>query len=181
MINRVPGVGSISRLFSKHSPRQMAKAAIARILTQFEVDKLPFETGLLASRRDTDTRWHAIGGWMIPVLPDMSLDHLDFATPLPAVTSDIRADGIGVMLNDAVSTQRAVLALPDGEGFWRFFLTDIRHSSPRPGGWHHVGLQIDRLFEPNSLQNEQFRGRTTAGKPTGVGSRTHRTPAELRG
>lgn len=169
MMNRIPGVGTISRLFNRAESHKNARAAMARLLTQLEMNTMPFDSGIRATRRDTETRRSAIGTWLLPIPDGEDFAHLSLSSLVPAVTSDLRQDGFGILSTTPVATEKAILAVPDNEGIWRFFITSVRHCSPRPGHWYHAGLKIERLFEPTSEQSIEFRQRvldtTEAGVP----------------
>jgi hypothetical protein len=51
------------------------------------------------------------------------------------------------------------LAIADLDESWRFFLTDLRHQSSRPGGWFQLGLDVINIVDPESLQMSHFRNR----------------------
>ncbi len=38
-------------------------------------------------------------------------------------------------------------------------VVSARHVTDRPGGWYQLGLSVESMYEPNSLQTLRFRQR----------------------
>jgi hypothetical protein len=161
MIKQLPGLRSVSRLFGTRSAEQRAQSAMSRVLSQLELEVMPYESGLCETRRSEVRRRAAIGIWLLE-LPDEFVDEeLLLQNVVPAVTSDLRNDGFGILMTKQLTSGHVMVAIPDKEGVWKYFATEVRYQSSRPGGWNQIGLKIERLVELNALQVNLFRSRTT--------------------
>ena len=159
MIQRIPVLNAISNLLHRTNPRQQVGLSIARLMTQLDLESMPFEEGVQPSRRDAHTRQMAIGIWLIPLNETGNPDDADMNTAIPAVTCDLRRLGIGVLTPAKLPSKRFILAVADLENVWRFFVADSRHQSDRPGGWYQLGLYVEKVWQPGSLQTVAFRKR----------------------
>jgi hypothetical protein len=76
---------------------------------------------------------------------------------VPAITRDVRAEGFGVLTPVSLEGECFVVAVPDGETSWRFFVAEMRHNTPLPGNWFQLGLRNERMLDPTENQSRQFR------------------------
>ena len=152
-------INSISSMLHRPDPRRKASYSLARILSQLDVRDLPYDEGVSPNRRNDTTRHVSIGIWLIPVQPHQQPSATDTSLAQPAVTCDLRRQGIGVLVPSQSTATRFLVAVADLDEVWRFFLTDVRHQSARPGGWRQLGLDIVRTVELESLQMLRFRNR----------------------
>lgn len=146
-------------MLHRPDPRQQASLSIARLLSQLDLEALPFEEGVQPSRRDAETRHVAIGIWLIPLNENQRPDDADMNRAIPAATCDLRRHGIGVLTPAKLPSKRFIVAVADLENAWKFFVAESRHQSDRPGGWHQLGLHIEKVWQPESLQIVHFRHR----------------------
>lgn len=159
MIQQIPILNTIAGMLHRPDQRKQASLAIARLMSQFDLEAMPFELGVEPSRRDAQTRHVAIGLWLIPIGENQSLGDVSMKSAVPATTCDLRRNGFGVLTPAQLPAERFVVAVADLENTWKFFIAEARHKSERPGGWHQLGLSVQRIWEPNSLQSMQFRNR----------------------
>jgi len=159
MIKSFAGINTIASLLSKPDLKRKASISLSRMLTQLDMRDLPYDTDLNANRRNDVTRHVSIGIWLIPVAANQSPTAADTSCAVPAVTCDLRRQGIGVLLSSRVTAPCFLVAAADLDGVWRFFLTEVRHQSPRPGGWFQVGLDVLRIVDLESEQTSRFRNR----------------------
>ncbi|MBC7965833.1 MAG: hypothetical protein H7Z17_07895, partial [Fuerstia sp.] len=140
-------------------PRLKASYSLSRILTQLDLRDMPYEEGMNPNRRHDETRHVSIGIWLIPVEADQCPEAANTALAEPAVTCDLRRQGIGVLVPKHMTAKRFLVAVADLDESWRFFLTEVRHQSTRPGGWLQLGLDVIKIVDPESLQMSHFRNR----------------------
>lgn len=159
MISRLPILSTLGGMFNRRDPRQEAGLALTRLLSQFDMEAMPYDRGMRESRRDDNSRHVAIGVWLIPLTENQDPDKADLNKAIPAATCDLRRHGIGVLMPVKLQSKKFIVAIADMEKTWRFFLVGVRHQSDRPGGWFQLGLSVDRIWEPDSLQTVQFRHR----------------------
>ena len=159
MIKANPVIDSIASLLHRSDPRKKASLVLSRILTQLDMRDLPYDEGVNTNRRRDATRRVSIGVWLIPVDPDQNPSSADTSVAEPGVTCDLRRQGIGVLVPEEQTATRFLVAVCDLDELWRFFLTELRHESPRPGNWFHLGLDVVKIIDLESLQMSRFRKR----------------------
>lgn len=159
MIAANPIFNSLTSILNRPNPRRKASMALSRIMTQLDLRDLPYEQGVDTNRRQDGTRHVSIGIWLVPIEDNQSPSSVDTSLALPAVTCDMRRQGIGVLVPTNMRAQRFLVAVADMDDVWRFFLTEVRHVSSRPGGWHQVGLDVMKTIDLESLQMQHFRNR----------------------
>jgi hypothetical protein len=98
MFQRIPVLSNLGGVFQKRHPRQQAGLALTRLLTQFDMGQMPYETGTRPSRRSEGTRSVAIGIWLIPFEENRGPEQADMQKAIPAATCDLRRQGIGVLM-----------------------------------------------------------------------------------
>lgn len=152
-------LSSLGGMFTRRNPRQQAALALARLLSQIDMETMPFDKGVQKSRRQDDTRHVAIGVWLVPLAEGLHPDDAALDKAIPAATCDLRRHGIGVLLPLELKTKALIVAISDKDNVWRFFIGDVHHQSGRPGGWFHVGISIDESWEPAQHQTIEFRHR----------------------
>ena len=123
---------------------------------------LPYDEGVDKNRRQDGTRHVSIGIWLIPIEVNQSPSNVDTSHALPAVTCDMRRQGIGVLVPTNMQARRFMVAVADQNEVWRFFLTEVRHVSSRPGSWHQLGLDVVKTIDLESLQLLDFRNRVNS-------------------
>ena len=151
MFQRIPVLSNLGGVFQKRHPRQQAGLALSRLLTQFDLGQMPYESGSRPSRRADCTRNVAIGIWLIPFEEGRSPENVDLHKAIPAATCDMRRQGIGVLMPVKLAASRFLAAVADPENVWRFFVVT--------GGWFQMGLSVEAMYEPDSLQTLRFRHR----------------------
>ena len=159
MIKTNPIIRSIASMLSRPDQNVKARNSLSRILSQLDMRDMPYDEGLNTNRRNDVTRHISIGIWLIPIEANQSPSTVDTSFAEPAVTCDLRRQGIGVLVPKYLTAARFLVAVPDLDESWRFFLTEVRHHSTRPGGWFQLGLDVIKLVDPESLQMSHFRNR----------------------
>ncbi len=149
-------LSSLGGMFTRRDPRQQAALALARLLSQIDMEAMPFDKGVQQSRRQDDTRHVSIGVWLVPLAADLHPDDASLDKAIPAATCDLRRHGIGVLLPLELKTKALIVAVADKDNVWRFFIGHVRHQSGRPGGWFHVGVSIVQIWEPAKHQTIEF-------------------------
>jgi hypothetical protein len=159
MFQRIPFLSNLGGVFLKRHPRQQAGLALTRLLSQFDMGQMPYETGTRPSRRSEATRSVAIGIWLIPFEENRGPEHADMQKGIPAATCDLRRQGIGVLMPVKLTSRNFIAAVADPENVWRYFVVTACHVTDRPGGWYQLGLSVESMYEPDSLQTIRFRQR----------------------
>ena len=159
MIAAHPIFNSLTSILNRPHPRRKASMVLSRIMTQLDLRDLPYNEGVNINRRQDGTRHVSIGIWLIPIADDQSPSTVDTSLAMPAVTCDMRRQGLGVLVPTNMQAKRFLVAVADQDDVWRFFLTDVRHVSSRPGGWHQLGLDVVKTVDLESLQMLHFRNR----------------------
>ena len=136
----------ITNFFRPEDAQKKASVALARLLSQYEMDGIAYRNEITESRRRSESKQLALGCWIIPFEADRP-QILDFTAVSSAVTYDIRRAGVGILTFDAIELKNFVIALPDKEGVWRFFECERCHNARIPGGWNLSGLRLLRLIE----------------------------------
>lgn len=175
MIQNSPMIKSFRQFFGRRDPRQDASYALARLLSQMDLQEMPFSHGLQKTRRLDSTRYVAQGVWLMPLGVDQKPEHANFDIAMPAVTSDLRRFGVGLMMPLRLPSPRVLLAVADTEDCWKFFVCSVRHTSPRPGHWFQIGLGVEGIWDPEPLQMAHFRNRIHDVFQT-IGSQTQAEP-----
>lgn len=159
MIKTNPILSSISSMLRGPDPRLKASYSLSRILSQLDLRDMPYDEGVSTNRRHDGTRHVSIGIWLIPVDAGQCPSAADASLAEPAVTCDLRRQGIGVLVPKHSTSTRLLVVVADLDESWRFFLTEVRHQSARPGGWFQLGLDVIKIIDPESLQMSHFRNR----------------------
>ncbi|HQX48727.1 MAG TPA: hypothetical protein PLY87_02025 [Planctomycetaceae bacterium] len=159
MLKANPVISSIAAMLHRADPRKKASGSLSRILTQLDMLDLPYDEGVNTNRRRDVTRHVSIGIWLIPIDVNQTASSADTSLAKPAVTCDLRRQGIGVLVSEEQTAASFLVAVCDLDESWRFFLTELRHQTPRPGSWFHLGLDVLKIVEPEGLQMSRFRNR----------------------
>lgn len=159
MIKANPVINAVASMLHRANPRRKASLSLSRILTQLDMRDLPYDEGVNTNRRHDVTRHVSIGIWLVPIEANQSPAAADTSFAQPAVTCDLRRQGIGVLVPKQMTATRFLVAVADLDDSWRFFLTEVRHQSTRPGGWFQLGLDVVKVVDPESLQMSHFRNR----------------------
>jgi len=159
VITANPVFNSLTSILNRPHPRRKASMVLSRIMSQLDLRDLPYDEGVNKNRRQDGTRHVSIGIWLIPIDDKQSPSNVDTSHALPAVTCDLRRHGIGVLVPTNMQAKQFLVAVADLDDVWRFFLTDVRHASSRPGGWHQLGLDVVTTIDLESLQMLHFRNR----------------------
>lgn len=157
MIQPIRMLNSLGSMFTRQTPRQQAALAMARLVSQCDMQALPFDKGVQESRRKDDTRHISLGVWLVPLAADLHPDDAGLDTAIQAVTCDLRRHGIGILMPSELKCKSLIVAVADTDNVWRFFTGDVQHQSCRPGGWFHVGVNIDGIWKPAEHQTVAFR------------------------
>lgn len=152
----------MSRMFSRRDPRRDAQNCLARVISRFDMSRLSYREGIVNDRRSRQERHVAIGVWLFPIVKSGRPCRFNIKKGVPAVTHDIRSEGLGVMTPVRLNESRYVVATPDDETVWRFFEAEVRHNTRKPGGWYMLGLQVNSLVLPESDQMSEFRAHTNS-------------------
>lgn len=157
-------------LFSRRAPRREAVVGLARILNRHDVANMTFEGGYEAERRDNDQRKVSWGVWLFPISAETKATDFRLDRGLPAVTQDLRREGIGVMTPMQLTGDQFVIAMPEDpvldtyapertaiEPRWDFFRCDVRHNTRCTGGWYQLGLQVAESITLDGGQRKDFR------------------------
>ncbi|MEZ6059431.1 MAG: hypothetical protein R3C19_03615 [Planctomycetaceae bacterium] len=147
----------LTNLLTSRNSRRKATLAMARIISQYDIVVMPYETGVSVERRSHDERHAAFGVWLIACDPGMNHSDIDFSSAVPAVTHDLRSEGFGVLTPLNLDDTCFVVAVPDGKDAWRFFQTKVCHKTLKDGGWYHVGLHLKGIVETEPDQSAAFR------------------------
>ncbi len=153
--SRLRGLGS--KFFgTSRTGAQKASLALARILSQRDLELLPFQEGVQESKRRDKPRQISMGMWIVPFTGEIPLEEVSLEDVFPAVSCDLRREGIGVLVSSDINAPGCIVAIADKEEVWRFFSTTICHRTPRPGSWLQIGLHVDGLLEPTGGQMQEF-------------------------
>lgn len=151
----------MSKMFTRRDPRRDAQNCLARIISRFDMSKLSYNEGIVEDRRSRQERHLSIGVWLFPIVKSGTPCRFDIEKGVPAVTHDIRSEGLGVMTPVRLHEDRYVVAIPDEGSLWRFFEADVRHNTRKPGSWYMLGMHINSLVLPESDQMIEFREHVT--------------------
>ena len=145
--------------------------AIARLLSQREMEQLPFKSGLAENRRTASNTPYSVGVWIAPIDGSQDDEQVDLSSMVQAVSHDLRSEGLGILTPHQVEGSTFVIAIPDDEPQWRFFVAQLCHNSVRPGNWHHLGVHVVRVLEATAEQQRSFREMmATSNEPQAIGS-----------
>ena len=161
------GKSGLFGLFSGRDPRNKGTLALARLLSQHDMESMSYDEGIEESRRCDMPRPMALGAMLIPYKVQSKLQGMEFENAMAICTCDLRREGIGVLTTRRFDFERCVIAIPDAEDVWKFFSCTCRHTSRRPGGWWQMGLHVDSLVEPDADQMRVFRARCSELLPDG--------------
>jgi hypothetical protein len=154
-------IAKVARILQRRNPQREAALALARITTLTDIGSLPWDSGVYDDRRSRHEVPAALGVWVTPLDDGENADDVSMESPAHAVCCDLRAKGFGVLSATPITGDRFIVAIPNGtndDDSWKYFIAKACHQTPRPGGWHLLGLCIERLYEPSSAQSRQFRG-----------------------
>lgn len=148
----------VSKMFTRRDPHRDAVLGLARIISRYDMVRLGYDEGITRDRRHREERHVAIGVWIFPCSADSAAADLNPQEGIPAVTRDLRGDGIGIMSPSPLRSGYAFLAAPDEEGgSWRFFKCRVCHSTKKPGNWYQIGMQVERTIDLDGPQRTAFR------------------------
>lgn len=157
-------------LFTRRTPRRDAVVGLARILNQHDLANITFQETFEVDRRGASVRHVSWGVWLFPIEP--AVQSLDFVVErgFPAVTQDLRREGIGILTPMHQDATQFIVAMPKGaelesggpmqaedDSNWAFFRCDVCHNTPVTGGWFQLGLQVTELVRPTKTQRAAFR------------------------
>ena len=149
---------AVVNLFSRRNPRRDAVLGLARIISRYDLVNLGYSEGHREDRRSRDEHHASWGVWLFPCREDDRAEGLKISSGVPAVTHDLRSEGLGIMTPLRLQGDYFFVAVPDEEDdTWKFFKGQVRHYTRRPGGWHHLGLQVLRTIVLESQQRAEFR------------------------
>jgi len=151
MLNRICNV------FTGRDSRRQARLAMARIMTRFDLVRLSFNEGIREERRQRDEHHVALGVWLFPCEARQPTVDVDMSSGMPAVTSDLRAEGFGVMVPTRLTHGAYLVAAPEEEGHWRYFRCTVCHNTAQPGGWYQLGMHVKNMAELTTGQRTAFR------------------------
>lgn len=146
----------ITNFFRPEDAQKKASVALARLLSQYEMDGIAYRSEITESRRRSESKQMALGCWIIPCETDRP-QILDFTAVSSAVTYDMRRAGVGILTFNPIELKNFVIALPDKEGGWRFFECESCHNTRIPGGWNLSGLKLIKLIELEHRDVSVFR------------------------
>ena len=153
-------IAKVTRMFQRRDPQREATLALARITTLTDVSSLPWDSGIYDDRRSRDQVYAALGVWVTPIPAGQSADSASMHDAQQAVCSDVRAEGFGVLTPVAFRGDEFLVTVPNGgetEDSWKFFVVTCCHQTSQPGGWHRVGLRVERIHDPTSTQMRELR------------------------
>lgn len=154
---RLRGLGSQFFNHRSRTDAQTASVVLARILSQRDLELLPYQEGVEESKRRDQTRQISLGLWIVPLTADADTSDVSLRTATPVVSCDFRREGIGILVCGRFEAECCIVATADHEDVWRFFMTTVRHRTPRPGNWTHIGLRVDSVLQPSAWQMHSFR------------------------
>ena len=149
----------VMKLFGARDPKEKSTLALARMLSQYDMSSMPFENALAESKRRDQPRPITVGTMVVPMAAKQTAATADFSLAQPMVTCDLRREGIGIFTTRRQEVPAFIVALADSEDSWKFFTCELRHQSRRPGGWWHLGLLVQNLYDPDIGQMQDFRAR----------------------
>lgn len=157
---------SVMSIFSGSNTRRDALATLTRIISRHELVRMGFDTGHEVDQRVKDEYDVSLGVWLFPCEENAAIKNLDVAQGVPAVTGNLRAGGLGIMTPMLVDADHVFIGVPDDKSdtIWNFFRGHVRHNTLLPGGWYHMGVQVEALVELNQSQRVSFRKRVDAMK-----------------
>ncbi|MEJ7593657.1 MAG: hypothetical protein WKF77_19125 [Planctomycetaceae bacterium] len=94
MIKTNPIIRSIASMLSGPDQNLKARHSLSRILSQLDMRDMPYDEGLNTNRRNDGTRHVSIGIWLIPIEANQSAAAAEMSFAEPAVTCDLRRQGI---------------------------------------------------------------------------------------
>ena len=150
-------LNSICNVFTGRDPKRQARLSMARIMSRFDLVRLSYNEGIREERRERDEHHVALGVWLFPCEARESTVDIDMSTGMPAVTSDMRAEGFGVMVPTRLTHGAFLVAAPEEEGHWRYFRCTVCHNTAQPGGWYQVGMHVKRTVDLTSGQRAALR------------------------
>ena len=107
----------ITNFFRPEDAQKKASVALARLLSQYEMDGIAYRNEITQSRRRSESRQLALGCWIIPFEADRP-QVLNFTVVSSAVTYDMRRAGVGVLTFTPIELKNFVIALPASHIFW---------------------------------------------------------------
>lgn len=150
----------VNKLFSCQNARRDAQQGLARIISRYDVSRICYEQGVVPDRRNREERHVALGVWLIPCEADDRAKDLRVDRALPAVTHDVRSEGVGILTPLSLESQHFVIAMPFENSGFQFYKAIVKHNSDQPGGWHLLGLYVEKMIELEGDQRVAFRNHT---------------------
>lgn len=150
----------VNKLFSGQNARRDAQQGLARIISRYDVSRMCYEEGVVPDRRSREERHVALGVWLIPCDADDRPNDIRVDRALPAVTHDVRSEGVGILTPLMLESQNFVVAMPFENSGFQFYKAVVKHNSDQPGGWHLLGLYVERVIELDGDQRAEFRQHT---------------------
>ena len=149
---------SMMNMFTRKDSHRNAVLALARIISRYDLMEISYERGLRDNRREKDEHRVSWGVWLFPCAAKAKARDFTVSNGVPAVTHDIRGEGLGISTPVALKSDYFIVALPDEEDdSWKFFRGEVRHNTRRPGGWFHFGIQIESTINLEQSQVVDFR------------------------
>lgn len=149
---------TVINLFTRKDSRRNAVLGLARIISRYDLVNLSYRTGLRENRRARDEHHASWGVWLFPCSSNATCADFQVSTGLPAVTHDLRGEGLGIMTPIRLKSEHFIIAVPDEDGdTWKFFHGQVRHNTRRPGGWCHLGIQVESTVTLEHSQVLAFR------------------------
>jgi hypothetical protein len=149
---------TVLNMFTRNDSRRNAVLGLARIISRCDLVNLSYETGHREDRRAKGQHYASWGVWLFPCEAGGTATALRISSGVPAVTHDLRSEGLGIMTPVKLKAAHLIVAIPDDEDeSWRFFRGEVRHNTRRPGGWHHLGIHVESTITLESPQRVAFR------------------------
>lgn len=149
---------TVFNMFTGKDSHRSAVLGLARIISRFDLMEISYERGLRENRREKDEHHVSWGVWLFPCSANAKARDFSETSGVPAVTHDIRGEGLGIMTPIALQSDHFIVAIPDEDDHgWRFFKGEVRHNTLRPGGWYHLGIQVENTVSLDQSQIVAFR------------------------
>ena len=147
----------VVNMFTRRHPQRDATLALTRIMTRYDMSRIAYVEGIVDDRRSGDERNVAFGVWLFPCGPSAKAVDIDLSTGIPAVSHDVRAEGLGILTPVQLKHKNFMVAVQGDKDVWKFFRCRVCHNTSRAGGWFQLGLNTDRVIELESYQRAAFR------------------------
>ncbi|MEQ9411869.1 MAG: hypothetical protein RIK87_29410 [Fuerstiella sp.] len=147
---------TVVRMFTRRDPRREAASALTRIMNRHDVIRLSYEDGVFVDRRGRNEKHVAMGVWLFPCAADPEKFGIRVGDGVPAVTHDMRPNGFGIMTPMRLQHHEYAVAVQDEDDSWKFFRCKVRHNTRKPGGWYHLGMEVERVLSPTPAEQTAF-------------------------